>query len=176
MQLTPPGIPFPQERGGGGEGSSPLAYADAASVVAQSPTARMNAVRCMSGDSNVLSSGAGQANRTSYLRVQGARPARHPAEEERSTTLLLRCRMTLKWFAESGSAETLASNLPTTASGARWFGPCRCHQRNRSPQHTGAHRPWRARTAPAYRSGTFPPPVPFSRRSRHRRARSCPHR
>src|ERR1035437_5679498 len=45
MQLTPPGIPFPQEMGGAEEASSPVANAVVASVAATSPAAMMNAVR-----------------------------------------------------------------------------------------------------------------------------------
>ena len=66
MQFTPPGIPFPQEIGGAEDASSPVANAGASGqeLAATSPAAMMKAIRRMYRDSNVLSLGRAQANRT----------------------------------------------------------------------------------------------------------------
>src|ERR1700757_4829485 len=70
-QLTPPGIPLPHEIGGAAEGSSP-ANAGKVSVAARSPAAIMNVFQTIFRNSNLVFEYAGQTDRTSYFRVQGA--------------------------------------------------------------------------------------------------------
>src|SRR5690348_1346576 len=80
MQLTPPGIPLPQETIGAEDGWSAPANAGRQSP-AISPAAKISNLRHMCRDSNLLSADSGESSGPWYLRFHRSR--RRPREERR---------------------------------------------------------------------------------------------